>query len=542
VISVLMLAAAPAFAETPDTFARALLEQTQAPLLFMCSPAGRLTDGVTTLMDKAAEQGTEPDPQMDRVRAMLTPESLARHGVDRDGVVAAWGDSDGGYVHLPVGGSPEMQRSFVAEMFPDQEIIGPPPWSVSNGEGQTITFGAHTVAGVDGLVIQSPPSEAVSVSGEPQPGLVDGLATTPGGCLLYTVGIPDNERLARADSFRDKFSGFAMWIPFGEGGLVVRFKSNEASGLPLSGPVTPPVAATSQQQPVMVANLGVELLPLVFSPDAPWHDEMPEDMDPDDILRRVSVPGGATLAAFALDKDSPQMAAVVPLAHPDGQPMSARKIRRMLKKISDGDDLEWQSKESFSFRANDKQGWGAVDDGRLLLAATPEVRDDLASGTGTAWFDAGARQRASAWPLYAELNVPMLPEAPVAVGMSSAPETGIVTIGVEVPGTSFRELAESGMERLGGAMGQLSESLLSNTALLQMGILCSAVEAGPRDLPEAEALASLGIEPDGGVRYWGTVEGGGAVIHGELDADGDGEVVRYRMACGIDEAPVRLSD
>ena len=569
---------ASAWAAPPAAVAEAVLSQ-EPGMLLSCAPMGTMVEG---LLKIPMPPSMTEEEEYQRMQRLLDPETLEASGVDLSDSVSFWASSDGTHILLPVRGDVAQQQALLELLFAEQELTGTGPWVATSDEGEVTRIESGDLVGLgeQGLMV-SGPLDSERLGGAPAvPSLIQGMPAGHPGCLIYVPRFPDRGAGASAGPVPMP-AGVSAWFPFEDGPMILRVKTKKPLQVDLSGEVAPPMTATSTRPPVAWLSVGVELLPIIFAPDAPWADKMPPDVTLADVERRMWLPGGITMALFNLNKDAPDLAVLVPVQNRRRKPARPGQLRRMLKKVSD-EDLIWTSRTTFTIQQDDDLTLhGSLEKGRVVLASEEETMADVLSGAGQPWVTAEGAARASRWPIYVEGSNPMMQGVVVSLGVSVDPETDTVVVGLETPGRPLREIFQQAMAAVGPMMQANLEELQarinqpSDEPAEMLAEMCSdqlayramkdrftALPPEPRPLAELDERAliwvtppswadvmSVGGEPYEAPRagellhgvYWAEVSADGqrVIVRGAIHSSGgeDGATTRYRMACGEDAAP-----
>ena len=533
-----------ALGATPAQEAAQLLEQ-RTPLLYMgCSPASLLIEKLEAISEQlpAALQ----DAQQRELRAILSPTGMADAGLDPAGIVSLWVDGDGGHFSFPLSDSPGAQEAALHHLFAQAEQpppTTPPPWSVGTGEDMGITLAPVRLAGDRPglrLDLATPGRTAQAM-----PALVTGMPETA-GCLIY-MGTPNDPRM-------EKLQGMSAWVPLEPGAFLLRVRPRDALKLDLQPAGDAPVAASSVREPLVRSLIDMELLALfeqllLIMPDERGNVE--EGLRK--LERRVHIPGGTSLALFTLQKDAPEFALVIPLESRRHSPLSARKGRRLMRRVLRGSEgVSWDGPWTFTDDNSKQNLYGGIADGRFVLSSSQETRDEVLAGSGTPWFSSDAQQRAQGWPLYVEGTHPILQGTVLTLGAAFDAQSNTVSLRLEDPshrvGALLKALSAQYADRisgtleglqadpsalLGGGMGDLpGQTPEGEDALFQMPVYCALITANP------DFGSAVPRDPEGGL--WLAEEGPGRepVLYMQFSDDSGPHL--YRMRCLQDEGPQQI--
>ena len=510
-----------------------------------CTPMGAALERLASLPWNP-ETLRSLSPGLDRRMESLQPAKAAAAGLDLSGTMAYFEVKGEARQVLPFRGDLAQAEAFFAQggatvvREGDRLLVTP-------------TAGARATAWQleGGALVHREPHTSAAGS-PPQAALLDGLPTGP-GCIVYT------RDTAKAQG---KFSATAVFVPLdGQSPLRWRVATPAPPPKAFAAPTGPWVGAATRTPPMVVGGLGVSgdaLLELMANtPGAPLADIQR-------FREVISLPAGVTFAIFAV-QPGPRFAMVVPVHDADGDPLSARRLRRLVSGISDN----LRRTDTLRFEGSLPTKKGPVPlalglrEGAVIIASDAALVDEVLAGQGADWVSPQVAELSQDWPL----AVATAGGTPFAVQAGLRAQNGLweLHMDVDLPpaapgGPSLMGLiVTNALDKVVEVRDRMESAELLETADGLRGALRAHEAKGgpplvlppaPRATPDAQrvpatfdgAWATLdwrpGAEPLRGV-YW--VEQGpeGFVVRGRADINGDGVFVEVKATAASPAVFVR---
>ncbi len=529
-----------AFAGTPVEDLQAILrteEGRRYTTAAVCTPLEPVLQpmGALLLLLGVPEDFHESEAFLDLGR-LLDPDTAASQGVALDGtlMVGAHGDGGPAMAAIPFSGDAAAAQALLASSGTPVVSVAEGTWELHPEEGAALRVQQLR----DHLVFRragTGPSEPA----EPTPWLLRGL---PGasGCALFVdapEGLLDRLPPTRAVALLPDRSGQDARVRVASPDEIPRFFALR------SGPTLG--WGSSSEAPLAVLTVNVPGLELLGVP--PVSQVLGLDPQERQALESiVRVEPGLTVAGFG-SQEVPGAVATLGVTRPQGRPFSAGGLNRKLVRLLGDLDIPAirLGRRSFAVELEGTPLYGATGRGRLALGTDPIVVAESIVGRGDTWLDDEFRAWSSGRPLALAVSDDVVAGG-LQAGLTSTDRTWDLTVrtdgaAVEVLDTvvalvspayvSLRSRARSmELERLMPSLREAEEDHRDRTGHYL------ALPPTPRPLAHLSAKAvrwvggpgwdDLPFEPPEDVRgtYWVEIdEEGQVLVHGALDADGDGE-------------------
>ena len=510
-----------------------------------CAPMGAVLERIASLpFDPQTLRALAPG--LDRRIETLQPAKAAASGLDLSGTMAYFEVKGEARQVVPFVGDLAQAEAFFIQGGATVVREGDRLQVTPTGSARTTTWQLEGGA----LVHREP--HATPAGTPPQAALLDGLPTSP-GCIVYT------RDTAKAEG---KFSATAVFVPLdGQSPLRWRVATPAPPPKVFAAPTGPWVGAATRTPPMMVGGLGVSgdaLLELMANtPGAPLADIQR-------FREVISLPAGVTFAVFAF-QPSPRFAMVVPVHDADGDPLSARRLRRLVGGMSD--NLRRTDKFRFEGSLPTKKGPVplaiGLREGAVIIASDAALVDEVLAGQGADWVSPQVAELFQDWPL----AVATAGGLPFAVQAGLRAQNGLWELHVDMdlppaePGSPslMGIILTNALDKVVQTRDRIEATELLETAnSLRAALRDHEAKGGPplvlppapRATPNAERVPATfdgawsaldwrpGAEPMRGV-FW--VEQGpeGFVVRGRSDINGDRVFVEVQATAASPAAIVR---
>jgi len=542
-----------ALATSPvDALDRFLEEaQVSAPeFMVSCGPLERVIEYAALVpIPPGAVDKLSADPAGRVLLSLREPGNAARMGLDLDGHVLMVFDkmkseATGAAMVLPFSGSPEQVTSLLGALGPVMPGDDGQSWQILSGSGELdVSLAGGQLRVLDRSLARGSVGARTA--------LLDDLPEVEGCAIALKL----DEKMGE-----NKLTGEVVaFVPLAGGSPgIVRLALEEPAPPLFAASQRPPSSGSSSERPSVVVSLGVSLNEIIgLMQEVGDIDSAELSM----LNEWFTFEPGLVLSMYG-DVKAGSFAAVIPLTNAEGQPFNTRRLIRPMKRglKEQGYPVERVDKEGLVAVVEGRELHIRVAPGRVVAGTHGQAVWEAALGLGEPWVSGSLAAFASEWPVALVATRPEQ-QVEVLLGLRSRGEAWELSLEAHLP----EEMRSPGA--LGAMAGMAMMAARENfsqmaakartaevhatMAAIHMGQHAHAAETdtflalspAPRapgaldgeGVPwEADASwGKLGLAFDD-LRgsYWVEVSSDGAdfVVHGMIDADGDGVPAHYQHA------------
>ena len=326
-------------------------------------------------------------------------EGFVQAGGDADGVMRAFGQ-DGLILEIPFNGTSDQVGGMIELLQPDN-----PYWQMSDSTWRVEGVDDAMVVTLDsGKLSMSSVGQQIALESPPEMmALEQKGATRQDGCWIVVNSD------ATIPKTKIPLDG-GVFVPFGDGPFSVLYTPDEPLPTffePVGGQA---MRVSTNVEPAVVGVLGFDWDVLFNDPD------MQERMgltpkEARKIAKRLRIQPGGLIASQEINiRNNPQIAVGLELHNRFGQPQCPWLIWRGVKRslTKSGLDPMVLDKHLLSFENNGQAIYISVDKGRLMVANTRLLVDEMTLNQGTPWVNESLQNLASEQPLALQIRIPTM--------------------------------------------------------------------------------------------------------------------------------------
>jgi hypothetical protein len=494
-----------------------------------CAPLGRAMEIVSAVaLPPEIQRDMEATASGRALLALRDPAAAAAAGLDLDGPIVLVSRKRDGVesedLTVAFAGSPAQAEDFVRR-FGRDPVPDAGGWRVDAPKGTARMALADGRLSLAGEVDAAPATPSTLLSGLP----------TVDGCVVWAE-LPQKGQPPMQ---------MAAFVPLSGGApatVHVGYAKPMDAAL-LQAPVRP-VSGTSSRAPSFVATLGV---PLDSALELLGKAAKVPDDGLSQLRKHLRFGPGATVAFFD-DPRKLQFAARLPVTGPDGRPMARGKLARVAKRLARGlGEVSRVSPTAFRVVTEDRVFYVAATQGALIVGADAAAVGEAAAGIGEPWIAGEVAEWAGGWTMAVSgtampmrAGIRFRPErAEVELSMPPLPpevSSGMLSMVGGMAATNFRQMrykalrAEVPVNVRAIALAERAH-FAENARYVAVPRADAKLGREPAPFAGGPEWTQLGWSPDGPLRgtYWVEVAGDGFVVHGAIDADGDGVPAEFTV-------------